>query len=73
MAKKKSYNYELKKLADLWLDVSKISLGSLVIKLLEPDGPKITLGSVIVAIGGLTLSCVSAKLGLSVAREVTED
>ena len=71
MAEKRRSVYELKKLSDLWFDLAKIALASLVVKLFEPE-IKVTLGSLIFALGGLITFLICAKIGLDFAREVKE-
>ncbi len=63
--------YEIKKLADWWLTLSKIILGSLVIQLFEP-GDVITYKGILVAIVGLTLGIIFARVGLKIARKVKD-
>ena len=63
--------YEVKQLVDWWLSLSKIILGSMVVKLFEP-GELVTIRSVLVAVAGLTLGMIFAKVGLQLARGVNE-
>ena len=69
--KAKRSQYEIKKLSQFWLDLAKIALGSLVIKLFDPQ-QTITLGSLFFALGGLIVFLICAKIGLKFAREVKE-
>lgn len=69
MDEEKRSIYELKKLAELWIDLAKIALASMVIKLFEPE-VKITFGSLIFALGGLITFLVCARIGLDFARKV---
>ena len=62
-------NFELQKLSEWWFDVSKITLGSMVIKLFEP-GIRLENGSVIVLLAGLTVSVFCANIGMQFARKV---
>lgn len=71
MTRTKRSTYELKKLSELWLDLAKISLGSLVVKLFEPE-VMITLSFFIFAFSGLISFLVCARLGLSFAKKVKE-
>lgn len=73
MAKKRKRSvYELKQLSKLWFDLAKMALLSLVVKLFEPE-VKITLGSLIFALGGLIMFLVCARIGLDFARKVKEE
>lgn len=62
-------SFESQKLSEWWFDVSKIVLGSMVIKLFEP-GVKLENGSVIVLLAGLTVSVFCANIGVQFARKV---
>lgn len=62
--------YELKKLADFWFDLSKITLVSLVLKLFEPGKVAFTIGSLLTVAIGLTFSSWSAKIALEFAKRV---
>lgn len=72
MVKIRRSQYELKKLSEFWLDLAKLALASLVIKLFEPQ-VTVTLGSLIFAIGGLITFLICATIGLRFAREVKEE
>lgn len=70
MIKRRS-EFELKQLSKFWLDLAKIALASLAIKLFEPE-VIITLGSLIFALGGLIAFLICARVGLVFAKEVKE-
>lgn len=69
MIEEKRSVYELQRSAELWIDLAKIALGSLVIKLFEPE-MRITLGSLFFALGGLITFLICARIGLDFARKV---
>lgn len=58
-----------RELAKYWLDLSKLTLISFVIKLLEPGSSTLTLGSSVTIILGLTGSIFFAILGLRFLKE----
>lgn len=61
--------YELKKLSDFWLDLSKLVMASLVFKFFEPMGIGLTPAVVVTLAVGLTLAVACAKVGLTFARK----
>ena len=62
--------YELKKLSGWWFDLSKLSIGSLVLKLFEPGDGELGAASVFTVLLGLTFFLVCANFGRKLAREV---
>lgn len=71
MAKTQRSQYELRQLSNYWFDLSKLSLGSLVLKLFEPE-VSVSGGSLMFATGGLITALVCAKTGIKFARKVKE-
>lgn len=63
-------DYEIKKLADWWLDISKIILAAFIAKLFETGGMRLSSGSLLTGVIGLTLALWCAKVGLKFARKV---
>lgn len=66
----KRSNYELKKLADLWLDGAKYIVVTFVIKFWESGFPPIFSRGILTLAGGLILSVSCATIGLKFARLV---
>lgn len=66
----KRSQYELQKLADFWLDLSKLILLSFVIKLIEPGKVTVSWTSMITILVGLTVSVSCARIGLRFAKKV---
>ncbi len=62
-------SFELQKLSEWWFDISKIALGSIVVKLFEP-GIKFESGSIVVLLAGLIAVVSCANIGLKFARMV---
>jgi hypothetical protein len=65
-------SYQLKKLSDYWLDISKLAIASLIIKFFEPDAPRFTISSALTMIGGLLIAIIFAILGLKFSRKVKQ-
>lgn len=61
--------FQREEYAKLWFDLSKISIGSLVIKLLEPSGPAINIDSIIVLLAGLIIFILCVRVGLYIGKE----
>lgn len=70
MVASKRSTYELKKLADWWFDLSKLSLGSIAIPILS--GELAGLSRFVFGTGGLIGFIGCANIGLSFARLVRE-
>ena len=64
--------YELKKLSEWWFDLSKLSIGSLVLKLFEPTDQAFGVISIFTVLLGLTFFIVCANFGRKLARRVEE-
>jgi len=64
--------FQYKEFAKYWFDLSKVTFGSLILKLFEPGAPKIELKSILTVISGLTFSVFFAILGLRFAKEVKQ-
>ncbi len=72
MSKVKRSTYELKKLSEWWFDLSKLSIGSLVLKLFEPSDRAFGATSAFTVLLGLTFFIVCANFGRNLARRVEE-
>lgn len=66
-------NYELKKLSEWWFDLSKIAIGSLVLKLFETEGVVFGVRALFSILLGLTFFIVFATFGRNLARRVKDD
>lgn len=69
----KRSQYELKKLADFWLDLSKIILISFVVKFFETGTKVFSWSSLVTMMAGLFFSILSANIGLRFAKKVNHD
>ncbi len=72
MSETKRSTYELKKLSEWWFDLSKLSIGSLVLKLFEPNDQKFDVTSAFTVLLGLTFFIVCANFGRKLAQKVQE-
>jgi hypothetical protein len=64
---------QYKELAKYLLDLSKLFFVSLILKLFEPNAPRFTVNSLVIAVFGLTISLVFAILGIKLLRKVKTD
>lgn len=64
--------FELQKLSEWWFDLSKMAIGSMVLKLFEPGGSKFTGWSAASLVAGLTMTVLCARIGVEFARKVRE-
>lgn len=61
--------FQREEYAKLWFDLAKISIGSLVIKLIEPGGPEFNLENIIIFIAGLIIFLLCVRVGLFIGKE----
>ena len=65
--------FQFKEIAKYWFDLSKLTFGSLILKLFESGMPEFTIRSFLIMIWGLTAMTVFASLGVRFAKEVKTD
>jgi len=63
--------FQREEYAKLWFDLSKISIGSLVVKLLEPSGPEVNSENIIIFISGLIIFLLCVRVGLFIGKETS--
>lgn len=61
-----------KELASYFFDISKLTVGSLILKFFEPQSARLTFGSFVTMLAGLILAGFFATLGLWFAKEVKQ-
>lgn len=64
--------FQLKEFSKYWFDLSKVTFGSLILKLFEPGAPKLETKSVLTIFSGLTVSVFFIILGLKFSEKVKE-
>lgn len=62
--------FQLQELAKYWFDISKILVGSLVVKFFEPKAPEFTGGSLAAIFASLTLAFLCVILGMNLLGRV---
>jgi len=64
--------FQYKELAKFWFDLSKLTFGSLILKLFEPTLPKISLSAFGTLLSGLILTVIFGMLGMRFSKEVKQ-
>jgi len=64
--------FQLKEFSKYWFDLSKVTFGSLILKLFEPGAPRLETRSLLTIFSGLTFSVFFVILGLKYSKEIKE-